>query len=159
MAISIIPFEPRYASNFRNLNLAWLERYFRVEDKDRDLLEQCEQSIIAPGGAIFFAEYMGSIAGCFAFIPLEQGVYELGKMAVNPQFQGKQIGQELLRFAIAHARLHGWKKIVLYSSTKLLPALHIYRKYGFRETALEKTLPYERSDIKMELILTDSSLK
>lgn len=157
MAISIIPFESRYAANFRDLNLAWLERYFRVEDKDRELLEQCEESIIAPGGAVFFAEYQGSIAGCFAFIPLEQGVYELGKMAVDPHFQGKRIGQELLQFAIEHARLRGWKKIVLYSSTKLQPALHIYRKYGFGEVALEKTLPYERSDIKMELILTHSS--
>lgn len=153
MTVTIISYESRHAGRFRDLNLAWLEKFFRVEEKDRQLLEQSEQNIITPGGKIFLAAADDEIIGCFALIRIGDGIYELGKMAVDPLYQGRRIGQELLRYAIEYAREQQWKKIVLYSHTKLENALHIYRKYGFREVALEKDLPYERSDIKMELTL------
>lgn len=153
MAFRIIPFKPRYAGRFRDLNLYWLEKYFRVEEKDRQLLEQCEEKIIEPGGKIFLASLGDEIVGCFALIKLDEGLYELGKMAVDPEYQGKNIGQELMRYAISYGQKRQWDKIVLYSNSRLSNALHIYRKFGFREVALEKDLPYQRSDIKMELIL------
>jgi uncharacterized membrane protein YfhO len=51
------------------------------------------------------------------------------------------------------AQKHHWSKIILYSSTKLKNALYIYQKNGFIEVPLEPNLPYDRSDIKMELNL------
>ena len=80
-------------------------------------------------------------------------VYELGKMAVDPRYQGLNIGQELLKYSITFAKVKQWDKVVLYSSTKLDVALHIYRKYGFKDVPLEQDLPYARSDVKMELEL------
>ena len=74
-------------------------------------------------------------------------------MAVDPNYQGLNIGQSLLRFAIDLGKQNAWKKIILYSSTKLENALYIYRKYGFKEIEIEKNLPYARSDIKMELLI------
>lgn len=153
MGVTIIPFDPCYAAHFRDLNLEWVETYFHVEEKDRELLENCEQNIIAKGGFIFFAKYGETIVGCFALIRLGKAVYELGKMAVVPEYQGLHIGQELLKFAIAFGRSQQWRKIILYSNTKLDRALHIYRKFGFKEVTLEKELPYVRSNIKMELQL------
>jgi len=153
MSLEIIPFEPRYSSVFRDLNVTWLETYFYVEPKDAELLENCQASIIDEGGYIFLAKIEESIVGCFAFIPLNETNYELGKMAVDPKFQGLKIGQKLLTFAIDFAKNRGWPKIVLYSSTKLDTALYIYKKYGFKKVALERDLPYHRSDIKMELVL------
>lgn len=153
MSLNILAFKPELATNFKNLNIAWVEKYFHVETKDIELLQDCQKSIIDTGGFIFFAEYDSEIAGCFSFIKLEDGIYELGKMAVDPKFQGLKIGQRLLVFAIEHAKTENWKRIVLYSSTKLDIALHIYRKYGFQEVALEDKVAYVRSDIKMELKL------
>lgn len=153
MSITIIPFKPQYVRHFRDLNVAWLEKYFYVEAKDTELLEDCEKNIIDKDGFIFFAEYDNKIVGCFSFINLEDKSYELGKMAVDPQYQGLKIGQQLLTFAVNHAQANNWKRIILYSSTKLDAALHIYKKYGFQEVVLESNLPYARSDIKMELNL------
>ena len=42
---------------------------------------------------------------------------------------------------------------MLYSSTKLTPAINLYRKVGFKEVELEKDSHYERSNIKMILEL------
>jgi len=153
MSLSIIPFKACFATRFKDLNVAWLEKYFYVEPKDKVLLENCEANIIDKGGFIFFAQYNDEIVGCFALIKLGDGVFELGKMAVDPEYQGLKIGQALLAFAIEFSKQNMWNKIILYSSTKLENALYIYRKYGFKEIEMEENLPYARGDIKMELII------
>lgn len=153
MSVKIFPFESKYASDFKSLNIAWLEKYFYVEPKDEELLSDCERSIIANGGFIFMASYENAIVGCFSLIPYKDKHYELGKMAVDSNYQGLKIGQELISFAIGFAKQKNWDAITLYSSTKLPTALHIYRKYGFKDIELEKDLPYIRSDVKMELNL------
>ena len=38
MSIHIIPFEKKYSEDFKNLNLAWLEKYFYVEPHDEEVL-------------------------------------------------------------------------------------------------------------------------
>lgn len=152
-SVKIIPFEPQYSKHFRDLNVQWLEKYFYVEKKDVELLEDSEKNIIDKGGYIFFAKYGQKIVGCFAFINVEDKSYELGKMAVDPEYQGLKIGQTLLVFAVDYAKKSNWNQIILYSSTKLDTALHIYRKYGFQEVVLEDDSVYARSDIKMELNL------
>ncbi|MFD2564027.1 GNAT family N-acetyltransferase [Aquimarina rubra] len=151
--ITIIPFDPKYAKDFADLNVEWLEKYFVVEPHDVDLLQRCEETIINKGGHIFFAKSGDQIAGTFSLIKVEKGVFELGKMAVSPKFQGQKIGQQLMSFCLDFAKNQNWIKLILYSNTLLENAIHIYRKYGFVEIELEKDSPYLRSNIKMELIL------
>ncbi len=155
MSLKIVPFESKDAKDFKDLNIAWLEKYFYVEPKDDLLLSDCNNSILGVGGYIFMAKFEEKNVGCFSFIPFNKNHYELGKMAVDPNYQGLKIGQRLLTFAINFAKQKGWNGITLYSSTKLPTALHIYEKYGFKYVPLEKDLPYERSDIKMELTIED----
>ena len=81
-----------------------------------------------------------------------ESVYELSKMAVDESFQGKKIGNRLLEFAIAKATELKAAKIILYSNTKLPPAIHLYRKYGFMEVPVTSS-GYNRCNIKMELII------
>jgi ribosomal protein S18 acetylase RimI-like enzyme len=86
---------------------------------------------------------------------MEEGVFELGKMAVTEKHQGLKIGNKMLEFAIEKTRAFGAYKLVLYSNTMLGPAIHLYKKYGFVQVPLEKS-EYERSNIKMELSLADN---
>ncbi|MHA7055929.1 GNAT family N-acetyltransferase [Aquimarina sp. M1] len=151
--IAIIPFDPKYAKDFTDLNVEWLEKHFVVEPHDVELLERCEETIINNGGYIFFALSGNKIAGTFSLIKVKNGVYELGKMAVSPEFQGQKIGQQLMLFCLDFAKQEHWKKLILYSNTILQNAIYIYRKFGFVEIELEKNSPYLRSNIKMELLL------
>ncbi|WP_297793352.1 GNAT family N-acetyltransferase [uncultured Eudoraea sp.] len=153
MSLKIIPFKPELSIYFRDLNLSWLEKYFYVEPKDAELLENCKSSIIDKGGYIFFAEMDLKIVGCYSMIKLQDSVYELGKMAVDETCQGKKIGQKLLAHGIAFAKSQNWKHLLLYSNTILKPAIYIYKKFGFREVVMEKDTPYARSNIKMQLDL------
>jgi GNAT superfamily N-acetyltransferase len=153
MSLEIIPFQPGLASEFKEMNLLWLNRFFYVEPKDEELLNRAEEAIIARGGKIFFARSEKEIAGCFSLLPYEDGSLELGKMAVKPHFQGRDIGQKLLAFAIAYARQEGIQRLILYSNTILSAAIHIYKKFGFVEIDMEVPPPYARSNIKMALNL------
>ncbi len=150
---TIIPFDPQYAKDFARLNVEWLEKYFVVEPLDQQLLEQCEETIIAKGGYIFFAKVNDTIAGTFSLIKLSDKKYELGKMAVSPKFQGQKIGQQLLEHCITFAKNKGWTEVILYSNTILESAIYIYKKFGFVEIPIETDPIYKRSNIKMKLEL------
>ncbi|ASV28796.1 GNAT family N-acetyltransferase [Maribacter cobaltidurans] len=151
--LKIVGFKAKYKEVFKDLNIAWLKRFFYVEDKDFELLDESEKHILQKGGYIFIGLWHKEPVSCYALIKRKGGIFELGKMAVNENFQGLKIGQQMLVHAIDFGKRNRWKKIELYSSTKLDTAIHIYKKYGFKEVILENNSPYARSDIKMELIL------
>ncbi len=151
--LTIVPYKSNFAENFKELNLAWINAYFKVEDKDIELLEKSEVSIIGKGGYIFMALWNDVPVGCFALLKQSPSAYELSKMAVAETHQGLKIGQRMLSHAIEFGIKNSWKSIFLYSSTKLDTALHIYKKFGFKQVALENNQSYLRSDIKMELTL------
>lgn len=153
MDLTFETYTPKYASDFENLNLEWLEEYFVVEEYDKKVLSRPEEYIIDKGGHILFALMDGSVAGTVALLKINDNTFELTKMAVAKGNRGKRIGQRLMEHCIAFARANHIEVLILYSSTKLTNAIHIYRKYGFKEVALEKGNPYHRSDIKMELAL------
>ena len=154
MKIDIIPFRQEYANNFKDLNIAWLEKYFWVEPHDEEVLGKPEKYILEPGGNIFFVKADDAIIGTVALMKMEEGVFELTKMAITPQYQGQQLGQKLMEHTIDYARRQSWKRLIIYSSRKLENAIYIYKKYGFEEIPIEENNPYARGDIKMKMELS-----
>ncbi|WP_405397897.1 GNAT family N-acetyltransferase [Maribacter sp. Asnod2-G09] len=151
--LTIVPYEPKYTQKFKDLNIAWITEYFKVEAKDKELLEHSQSTIIDKGGFIFMGLWNNEPVGCFALIKKTDNRFELGKMAVDKNYHGLQIGQKMLTHAITFSKNKNWETLELYSSTKLDTALHIYKKFGFKNIPLEDNLEYLRSDIKMELTL------
>lgn len=152
--LEIVAFEPRYKKAFYDLNKAWIDRYFAMEPKDFETLEHPEQSILEPGGHILIALQGATPVGVCALIVSERPGcrYELGKMGVDPAWQGRGIGRALCLAALETARRHGAQKVYLESNTILEPAIRLYRSLGFREVP-GGTSPYKRSDIQMEVVL------
>lgn len=152
--MQIIPFQAQYAKDFKDLNLAWLKKYFWVETHDEEVLGDPDQYILSPGGNIFFVKDEEKIIGTLALMKMEEGVFELTKMAVTPEYQGKNIGQKLMEHTLDFARKQGWKRLIIYSNRKLENAIYIYKKYGFTEIPIESNNPYARGDIKLKLELS-----
>lgn len=150
--VKIISFTPHLAKHFEALNKAWLEQYFEVEPIDAEMLSNPQRYFIDKDGYIYFATINNEIAGTFALLKVNDKVYELSKMAVDANFQGKKIGNTMMQFCINKARELQLNRIILYSNTKLQPAIHLYKKYGFVEIKNDTAI-YKRSDIKMELTL------
>jgi len=150
MNIEIIGFREELAVHFTELNLAWLKKYFVVEPIDHEVLSDPKRLIIDKGGFIFFATADKKIAGTFALIKTGGDEYELSKMAVDEDFQGRKIGNCMLEFCIEEVKKLRAAKLILYSNTQLKPAVHLYKKYGFTEVPLNSS-EYQRSNIKMEI--------
>ena len=96
---------------FRTLNEEWITRYFTLEAKDRETLNDPVRSILLKGGYIFMAYAAAEAIGCVALVPMRDGIYELSKMAVSPHLQGRGLGRRLLLHAIAQAKCVGAKSL------------------------------------------------
>ena len=114
MHIKIVPFKKEYAQIFHDLNIAWLENYFYVEEHDKVVLGNPQHYIIDNHGYIFFALYNEEVAGTVALMNEATG-YELSKMAVSPNYQGLKIGQQLMQYCIDIAKEKKWDQLILYS--------------------------------------------
>ena len=152
--MKIISYSPVYATDFKALNIAWLEEYFWVEPHDEEVLGNPQKHIIDPGGTIFLVKEEGKIIGCVALMKIEEGIFELTKMAISPEHQGKKIGQKLMEHTLEFAAKQNWDQLIIFSNRKLENAIYIYEKYGFKEIPMGENNPYSRGDIKMRLNLS-----
>lgn len=151
--IQISQFESKFAKDFARLNYEWIEEYFTIEAHDRKMLDNPEEYIIDRGGRIFFASKGDKIVGTVALIAVGEVSFELAKMAVARNCRGEKIGEKLMSACVELSANIGKKSIILLSNTKLVPAINLYKKFGFKEIPLDPNTPYERTDIQMELIL------
>lgn len=155
--IRIVDFHPRYRERFRDLNYEWLQRYFTVEPYDRIVLADPQREVIARGGCVLFALIGQEAVGTCALIKQTERKYELAKMAIAEQYQGRGIGRNLCAAAIKRARSLGADTLVLATSPLLDTANHLYRSMGFMSVDSNEfgPLPYARHSIVMALDLSE----
>ena len=155
--VTFVEFDESLAGYFKAFNRHWLEKYFYTEPIDEEMLSNPKAFFVDKGGYIFFAKLGNEIAGTFALMKMEEGIFELSKMAVDEKYHGRKIGNQMLAFCLQKAKVLGAHKLILYSNTILANAIHLYRKYGFIEVPAGNT-EYKRSDIKMEVNLIPGSV-
>lgn len=146
--VDIVPFEARYRDDFRRLNFEWLQRYFRVEPIDEQVLSRPED-ILRDGGSILFARSSDRIVGTCALIRHGDD-YELSKMAVTADWQGRGIGRRLLEAALEEFRRRGQGGLYLETNAILGPAISLYESLGFEHaTRPGGPSPYQRANVYM----------
>lgn len=94
-----------------------------------------------PNGCLLLAEHEGQAAGCVAFYKFEDGVCEIKRLWVRPQFRGKKISRLLVERLIEEAREVGYTAIVLSTVDILKEARALYESLGFKTTAPYFDLP------------------
>lgn len=150
--IEIIDYDEKYASDFKKLNLEWLDKYNLTESHDLEVLNDPRGTILNKGGVIFLAKAGEDIVGTAALMKEHAGIYELAKMTVTPSWRGKGISKILIEKCITSARNLHAKKIILFSNSQLQTAIGLYRKFGFEHIPVEDS-PFSTADVKMELLL------
>ncbi|HKX83665.1 MAG TPA: GNAT family N-acetyltransferase [Pyrinomonadaceae bacterium] len=156
--VEIVEFRNDLAGDFAALNYEWIEKYFTVEQHDREILDDPQKWVIDPGGMIFFAVANGRAVGTVAMIPAGDNTLELTKMAVAPDARGLGVGDLLMAASVDYAKDSGAKTVWLESHTKLSPAISLYRKHGFVEVPGDPNSLYARADIRMELAIQHSNM-
>lgn len=151
--VEVIEFEEKYADDFARLNYEWIEEFFAIEDHDREMLDNPNEYIINDGGQIFIALFEGEAVGTVALLRVGEDSFELAKMAVSSKYRGLKIGDKLMSACLEYAKKVDKSRVFLLSNRKLIPAITLYKKFGFIEIPLDPSTLYQRTDIQMELII------
>jgi len=157
--IEIVNWHHKYKEDFKTLNLQWINRYFdgAVTVTDQQALNYPEQYYLARGGYLFFAKQNDNVVGTLALRSTDKHSFEISKMAVSGEHQGKGIGRQLLLTALNKARQLDAQTVYLESNSQLTRAINLYQHCGFVHKAHPKgSSEYQRADVYMELQLMDN---
>ena len=157
MMITIREWEDRFAEDFIRLSVEWLEKYVRVEPADEAILYHPHEAVLDDGGMIFFACDGDTPVGTVSMIRMADGCFELAKLAVTEAYKGQGISRLLMNAALSYAKARNCGKVILFTNQKLIQAIRLYERYGFREVPMVDN-EYEESDMRMELQLAERKL-
>ena len=102
-----------------------------------------------PSGVLLLGLSNNQAAGCVALHRLEDGVCEMKRLYVRPQFRGTGIGSQLVRRVIESAVAMGYKRMRLDTvADQMQDALRMYRRLGFLEIE-----PYGKNPIPSALYM------
>lgn len=141
--------EKSHLKYFVELNNAWIEQYFKLEQADLDITDD-PGKILRDGGHILTIIENDRVIGCCALFKVENDEYELARMAVLESKRGKGIGKLLMNETLDYAKKINAKRLFLISNTKLKPAIALYKKYGFDTIHIGQHPFYNRGNIEME---------
>ena len=110
-------------------------------------LQQLATMYAPPSGGIILAKMDNEFVGCVGIRKIDTGIAELKRMYVKPAFHHKGIGKTLLEKALFLAKEFNYEKIRLDTLSNMIPAITLYKKYGFYEIPAyyynpEKTVVY-----------------
>jgi len=148
----IVEYADEHKAAFRNLNIEWLDLYNLTESHDLQILDDPRGTILERGGFIYLALIENRVVGSAALMKEHDDVYELAKMTVAPDYQGKGISKLLIEKCLEKAKDIKASKIMLFSNHQLKAALGLYEKYGFQHVPVVDS-PFLTADVKMELVL------
>lgn len=107
--------------------------YLKIQKYDKEL-EDPASKYGMPEGRLYLAYYEDKLAGCVGLKKLdEEGLCELKRMYVRPQFRGKKMGEKLLEVILSDAKEIGYRAMLLDTLPFLKSAIRMYRKKGFYE--------------------------
>lgn len=152
-ALTIHDYRDDLAHHFRDINAEWIEDMYRMEDTDREVLNDPRGRIIDAGGAILFVEVAGQgIVGACALQRTGPGRFELAKMGVRAAARGSGAGAALLAAMIERAKAMGAERLYLLTNRKSAAAIHLYEKIGFVHdagTMADHGARYDRCNVAM----------
>ena len=107
-----------------------------------------------PSGRLLLADFYGRRAGCVALHRLADGICEMKRLYVRPEFRGHKIGRRLAEAVIAEARAAGYQRMRLDTVAPVMrEAVQLYRELGFYEIPAYRPNP-QPGTVYMELALT-----
>jgi ribosomal protein S18 acetylase RimI-like enzyme len=138
--------------------VTWLGVNLCFQNYDKEVAE-LPGAYAPPNGRLFLASRDGGVAGCIALRKLADGICEMKRLFVRPQFRGAGLGRILAERLIDEACAIGYERMRLDTLPgKMDQAIAMYRALGFRDIERYYDNPYETAAF-MELDLRPGLLR
>jgi GNAT superfamily N-acetyltransferase len=128
-----------------------IEKYFEPDAWESELASLGEK-YAAPDGALLLAKVDGKPVGCVMAHKIGEGVCEMKRMFVQPEFHGLGLGRALASKLIEVARRQGYRSMRLDTGPFQLEAQALYGALGFRRIDCYYNCP---EDLKKELVFME----
>ncbi len=86
-----------------------------------------------PGGRLMLAVQGEEVVGCVALRKIEDGICEMKRLYIRPNFRRKGIGRQLAEKIISEARKIGYTHMRLDTISSMKEANTLYESLGFKE--------------------------
>jgi len=140
---------PAHVPGFVRLVEAWLDATWGLEEADR-ALSRDPLRIVREGGSLLSLARGDEVVGVCALFREGPDRFQLARMTVAERERGNGHGERLLLAALDRARDLGAASVYLLTNTALGPAVHLYRKHGFRTVRDGPHPEYARCNLVME---------
>ena len=91
---------------------------------------------------------------CAAYRKIEEGICEVKRMYVKPDYRHEHIGDKMLATLISEATMNGYRMMRLDTLDSMTPAITLYKKHGFHEIDAYYSNP-NKNTVYMEKSLLD----
>lgn len=105
-----------------------------------------------PAGRLLIAREGDAITGCIALRPFKDGVCEMKRLYVRPDYQKTGLGRSLCVRLIGEAKEAGYRAMLLDTLPLMQSAIRLYESLGFVRRSSYYDTPLEET-IFMELVL------
>ena len=126
-----------YIDEVKNLILEYtkfLRRDLTFQHID-DELSDLKKKYSPPNGRIICAQVAEKIIGCVAYHKFDDERCEMKRLFVLEEYRKFHAGNNLIEAILSAAKSDGYKEMLLDTITPLKSAIHLYKKFGFLETA------------------------
>ena len=93
---------------------------------------------------VVIAYVENTAVGCTGLRKYEEGIAEIKRMWVDPEYRGKHISTKLLEMIEERARQTGFRKAILQTRSIMKEAVNLYINHGYQ--LIENYPPYDHLD-------------